>query len=1128
MRVATVEDLDVEINQRMKGKRTEKFFDESEVELVPDMGDGLWPAIVEKGASAHIKSDPDESLIHRKMSGTISKNSAFFPEGCGKGLPEDDARVLHGVVKIDLNVTDCFYGEVESTMLCEKREHVIEKRHLGTDGGDTGTVEMEVQIDHGLAGFAVDGALSCFRHGKMRFGDDFPRGNIYLQAPVLNRLLKLFPSDDEFPAMKLPVISEFAQYRFVRDRRGNVISLPSYGIDERILLVLDCERWGLARLHIFEGAAARTDKLEAFQEELARIAAFRNDCVSRLISWGRDSEELFYADEMRDGEPLPGYLGRTGGVPFSVAAEWVLGFLEFFQSLDVLPTSMERFTTVNFKVVMNRHGKIYPVFSEFYGWTKPGAQVREHRTEWNFAQIFCSLIAGVPVRTFHRDSLPRNFEELEEVARNGIVKTLDESGESTLEEFVAILKTISSTAADHQAALAVPQMPVREWLRTDLAASYDGAPPDYTLDAGFERGGECYAIPTRIRGKSTQIQLMPGPGSIPREGWLNQHHDATRRPGRGMMNQLQVSYIEDRESITLIGEERVDGIDLDSLLFQTGPFREAVVRSMAASIHSALDALERQAGACAVWWLPLENIFLITGAESLSGSIGFLERKGDASWSSLPLKLRLHQTVTTLKRAVNLPSRVRQLSRLPGKQFEVVRRSAIALPLLYSLITGTRFRWSRSVSLPEEYPAPVVDLLEKYRVALREHPEEIEENLFSEFERVLLCPVIVPLPEEEVSVIPQEDAGLEEALKASLYEGEIIVPRPLIEAALVPSHDPVASEDTPPEETDETEETEETDETDETEETEETDAVLGVPQRKRRPIFPVIVSGVVLALVVGYFLSGWNFRQGLFRSASSPEFPLVGFRWDDGDPVDLAKRTLEDFLIEDGSPDALGFLPRLNALGDKNTRDQVDSWLAARSAEGIGSADRVLGLLARSSGESSEVVAAHFLAGAKKRDPQSSFRLALFQWNNGSEKSQLGEVQPYLEEAASGGDPPSQELLALVKEAAGDHAGAYRWMDAAAKQGVASALYQMGLFYARGIGCERKPETAAKYFRTAAEQGDERAMFDYGQCLSEGYGVPTSYPEALRWMKIASSCGHGGALRWCLDRGIEVSEGVGE
>ena len=86
----------------------------------------------------------------------------------------------------------------------------------------------------------------------------------------------------------------------------------------------------------------------------------------------------------------------------------------------------------------------------------------------------------------------------------------------------------------------------------------------------------------------------------------------------------------------------------------------------------------------------------------------------------------------------------------------------------------------------------------------------------------------------------------------------------------------------------------------------------------------------------------------------------------------------------------------------------------------------------------------------------------------------------------------------------------------------------MGLFYARGIGCERKPETAAKYFRTAAEQGDERAMFDYGQCLSEGYGVPTSYPEALRWMKIASSCGHGGALRWCLDRGIEVSEGVGE
>ncbi len=172
--------------------------------------------------------------------------------------------------------------------------------------------------------------------------------------------------------MNASTITEFAQYRFVRDIHGNVITLPSQGVDERILLVLDCERWGLARLHIFEGAASRSDKLEAFQRELQQIADIHSDRISNLISWGRDAEELFYADEMKDGEPLPVYLGRTGGVPVAVASEWICRFLDLFDTLPQLPSSLERFSTLNFEVVVDRHGKIFPVFSEFHGWTKPG------------------------------------------------------------------------------------------------------------------------------------------------------------------------------------------------------------------------------------------------------------------------------------------------------------------------------------------------------------------------------------------------------------------------------------------------------------------------------------------------------------------------------------------------------------------------------------------------------------------------------------------------------------------------------------------------------------------------------------------------------------------------------------
>ena len=560
--------------------------------------------------------------------------------------------------------------------------------------------------------------------------------------------------------MKVPSISEFAQYRFVRDARGNVIKLPSQGVDEKILLVLDCERWGLARLHIFEGAAARSDKLEAFQAELQQIAEIRSDHVSRLVSWGRDAEELFYADEMRDGEPLPAYLSRTGGVPFPVASGWILQLLTFFESIGQLPPSMLRFSTLNFEVVMNRHGKIFPVFSEFYGWTKPGAQVREHKVEWSLAQVFCSLIAGVPIRTFHRDSLPRNFDELDEATREVILRTLEEGSADTYDSFKAAMEAGSAGAKERESEVAVPLMPVREWLRNDLANSYEG-PADYVLSADFANDDERYAIRSHLRGAAANIQLIPGPGSIPREGWLNQHHDATRRPGRGMMNQLSVNYIEDRDSLTLIGEERVEGVDLGALVTGTGPLSDEAVKRIASAINTALDGLEKQAGACAVWWLPPENIFLLTGTRSLSGSVGLIERKGPEAWSSLPLKLRLHQTLATLKDGVNIPSRVRQLSRLPGKQYEVVRRSVIALPLLWYCLTGNRFRWSCVVQTQSSVPEPVGELFERFRMRLREEPSEMVENLFLAFVRLDLSPeseIVVAVPEVECGKLVPGDA----------------------------------------------------------------------------------------------------------------------------------------------------------------------------------------------------------------------------------------------------------------------------------------------------------------------------------------------------------------------------------
>lgn len=917
-----------------------------------------------------------------------------------------------------------------------------------------------------------------------------------------------------FTAMNLPSNNEFAQYRFVRDARGNVINLPAEGKDEKNFLVLDCERWGLARLRLFEGAAVRPDRLKSFQEDLELAAGIRSPHLSRLLSWGRDGEDLFYAGEMLDGEPLATYLRRSGGVPVGVACEWVLELLHFFESINPMPASLSNFSTLNFDVVMNRDGRISPVFSEFYGWISLDAPLDQPHVVSSFARIFCSLVAGVPISTIHRDALPENLDGLDPAMLDIILRALEEAEGDSDDAFRSVMQSGAVTASDERSRVEVPLMPVREWLRRDLEATGGGA-PDYLLEPSFDPTGEPYAIPVQLRGSPTHVQLLPGPGEIPREGWLHQHHAATRRPGRGMLHQLQVNYIEDRDSITLIGEERIDGVDLKSLIAQTGPLSLETAKEMAGSIHAALDALEKQTGACAIWWLPVENVLLVTGTRSLSGSAGLIERKGSGSWASFPLKFRLHQTLPTLKEGVNLPSKVRDLSRSPNKQHECARRSAIALPLLWHLLTGTRFRWSCPVVASDEVPAALAEFFEHCRQQLRSDPTGVPDNFFLTFSQFVLPTTTLTeesVPEEEENgVVEGKDNSLDEVLKSTLYEGDL-------DLACAPP-EPSADELT---------------------ETIETEApviaTLPVceecePLRKHSSAvigFWAIVLGVVVASVGGFFLSGWSFQRGLFRETESASFTIPEFRFLEGERREVARSHLENLLVASGDSESLALLPALEHLDLKSNREQIQAWLKTNIASKEGEGFRVLGLLALSRGEVAEVTSGYFLKGAKKGDLESQFRYAVSQWSDKTGLAAGTEALPLLEMAASRGHDASQELLARVKLSLNDAAGARKWAESAARQGRASAVHLLGLFYLKGIGSEADLIEAVVHLRSAAELGDERAMYDYGRCLSEGRGVEPSFTEAQRWMRIAASRGHGAALRWCLDRSLDFNGGVGK
>ncbi len=564
--------------------------------------------------------------------------------------------------------------------------------------------------------------------------------------------------------------AEFAQFSFVRDAKGNVIELPSQAMGERVLLVIDGDRWGLSRLHIFEGMARRREILEGFEAEMQAVSRLWGDSISQVVAWGRDSEELFYADEMLDGEPLPDYLGRTGKVPVATVGEWMVQLIDALEATpDGLP-SFERFSTQSLQVVVDRFGKVRPVFSEFHGWMKPGTQVSEHTREWYLAQVFCSLVGGVPVRTFHYGSLPRNFDELEGPVKNAVLDALGEGQPGAYDEFCAVMRSLALEGQIGEMELTLPRMPVREWLRGDLEELNKGAslPDELNLE------GDRYSFSSEIRGTESLVHLLPGIAVIPREGWLNQHHEVTRRAGRVKLNQLQVNLIEDEGSLTFVGEERVEGATLADLIHELGPFSLEETGQVMDRLSAVLTMLECQVGGNAVWWLPPENVLWVTGTHTRAAAGRYVRRKGDGAWQEISVKLRLHQTMTTLRRGVDLPSRVRDLSRLPGKKFEFTRRSAVALPLIWYALTRQRFRWESTVEeqLPEvtELPNTVLRLLEEYRGRLIEVPAEVDSDLFTRFQRELSSASAGRRRGAEES--GQED-DLESMLDSVLYEGEV-------------------------------------------------------------------------------------------------------------------------------------------------------------------------------------------------------------------------------------------------------------------------------------------------------------------------------------------------------------------
>jgi TPR repeat protein len=94
-----------------------------------------------------------------------------------------------------------------------------------------------------------------------------------------------------------------------------------------------------------------------------------------------------------------------------------------------------------------------------------------------------------------------------------------------------------------------------------------------------------------------------------------------------------------------------------------------------------------------------------------------------------------------------------------------------------------------------------------------------------------------------------------------------------------------------------------------------------------------------------------------------------------------------------------------------------------------------------------------------------------------------------------------------------------------AQRGTAEDQYNLATRYERGIGVQQSYPEAVRWYRLAAMQDYPDALYKLCEMSERGQGLPQDYQEALRWCGLAANHGHGRAM-FMLGRLYHTAHGV--
>ena len=116
-----------------------------------------------------------------------------------------------------------------------------------------------------------------------------------------------------------------------------------------------------------------------------------------------------------------------------------------------------------------------------------------------------------------------------------------------------------------------------------------------------------------------------------------------------------------------------------------------------------------------------------------------------------------------------------------------------------------------------------------------------------------------------------------------------------------------------------------------------------------------------------------------------------------------------------------------------------------------------------------------------------------------------------LREKAKQGDASAQFDLALLHyQGTGvvqDYKAAFHWYELAARQGHAEAQNKLGMMHMDGLSVKQDQKEAARWFRRAAEQGHAGAQNNLGCCYHQDESASKSAETAAHWLQLAAEQG---------------------